>query len=83
MFEVVYENTDIKLESIVDTSFELSNQKQHDYHLMQANIKIPADYHSKDLLANLIKHIDIKGFREILPNMNEIFIETVERSNNI
>ncbi len=81
IFELIYENTDIKLESIVSPSFEISNSKQCGYQTMQADIKIPDDYHSKDLLENLIKHINIKGFREILPNMNEIFIETVTKSN--
>ena len=35
-----------------------------------------------ELLSNILRHTDIISYKEILPSMNEIFIQTVKQANN-
>jgi ABC-2 type transport system ATP-binding protein len=35
-----------------------------------------------DFLSNILKNMDIISYKEVLPSMNEIFIETVKENNN-
>lgn len=44
-------------------------------------VKIPETRTSNDLLQLFMQHGDIHAFNEIMPTMNEIFIEQVERAN--
>jgi ABC-2 type transport system ATP-binding protein len=44
-------------------------------------IKIPDTRTSNDLLQLFMQYADIHAFNEIMPTMNEIFIEQVERAN--
>ena len=42
--------------------------------------KLKEGYHTKDILKKFIENdIDIKSFNEILPGLNEIFIEQVQK----
>lgn len=50
-------------------------------HSVQYTIHIPAGKCSNDLLAAIMPHVNILSFSEILPTMNEIFIEQVESFN--
>jgi ABC-2 type transport system ATP-binding protein len=44
-------------------------------------VGIPEGHNANELLAMLMQYGDIHAFNEILPTMNEIFIEQVERTN--
>ena len=69
----------------------LAEQLQsHDFQLMEQldsshytrfEIVIPQTKSNNDLLQLFLQHSDIHSFNEILPTMNEIFIEQVEQSN--
>ncbi len=50
-------------------------------HSVQYRIQIPEGKRSNDLLSAVMQHTDILSFSEILPTMNEIFIEQVENFN--
>ena len=43
----------------------------------QATIKVTRDGSANDLLRKLIDVTEVKAFEEILPNMNDIFIQVV------
>ena len=50
-------------------------------HSIQYRIHIPDGKRANDLIAAVMQHADILSFNEILPSMNEIFIEQVETFN--
>ena len=50
-------------------------------HSVQYRIHIPDGKRANDLIAAVMQHADILSFNEILPSMNEIFIEQVETFN--
>jgi len=64
----------------VQTHFELVKVAQQE-HTTQYTVKIPEGSTSNDLLQLLMQNSSIIGFEEILPSMNEIFIEQVETFN--
>jgi hypothetical protein len=41
------------------------------------------NYSPNDLLSVLIPHVQILGFREIIPTMNDIFIQEVKRQQQV
>ncbi len=48
----------------------------------EARIKIRENAGSNDLIAELVKIIEINSFNRVLPGMNDIFIQVVESSSN-
>jgi len=50
-------------------------------HSIQYKIQIPEGKGANDLLSGVMQHTSILSFSEILPTMNEIFIEQVENFN--
>jgi ABC-2 type transport system ATP-binding protein len=58
------------------TGFELLDLKEdHDHHV--AKVKMVGQLSPNDLLSVLIPQVQILGFREIIPTMNDIFIQEV------
>jgi ABC-2 type transport system ATP-binding protein len=56
--------------------------RQHDDgHYTRFEVTIPLTQNINDLLQIFLQYSDIHSFNEILPTMNEIFIEQVEQSN--
>jgi ABC-2 type transport system ATP-binding protein len=49
--------------------------------LQRHKIQVPAGTQPNELLQNLIPHVEIHGFQELLPSMNDIFIRKVSGSN--
>ncbi|HNS18223.1 MAG TPA: ATP-binding cassette domain-containing protein [Bacteroidales bacterium] len=45
--------------------------------LKSSRIRLPKDANPNDLIVNLLPHITIHGFSELLPTMNDIFISKV------
>ena len=46
-----------------------------------ADITVTPDVSSNQLLGKILDEVEIVGFNEILPSMNEVFIKVVEQSN--
>jgi len=59
----------------------LIEQNQED-DLYKAKIKLPDETRPNDLLQNLIPHLVINSFNEIIPSMNDIFISKVKKNGN-
>ncbi len=80
IFQVQYQSSQsIDLANLLSKDFSVQSiiNNEDEY---TATIKI----HSKtqnDLLNNLMQHINIKGFQEIYPSMNDIFISQVNKIN--
>ena len=56
-------------------------QQHDDGHYTRFEVTIPQTQSNNNLLQLFLQHSDIHSFNEILPTMNEIFIEQVEQSN--
>ena len=68
------------LEQLQNRQFQVSSQ-QADGFYTRFEIGIPQSQTNNDLLQLFLQYSDIHSFNEILPTMNEIFIEQVEKSN--
>ena len=65
---------------IQEQQYQICAQQTNDYYT-RFEIKIPEGRTSNDLLGLFMQYGDIHAFNEIMPTMNEIFIEQVERAN--
>ena len=80
-FEIGYKGDFQKVENILDKQFEiLEHQEETDLNTMK--IKFLNGSSSNDLLKALIPEIEISSYNELIPSMNDIFINVVESSNN-
>lgn len=50
-------------------------------HVNEALIRMSPEVSSNQLLGKILDEVEIVGFNEILPSMNEVFIKVVEQSN--
>jgi len=78
IFEVVVDGNTEVLEKNLQKVFQLESSAKSDsgHRLI---IKMDARYSSNDLVKIILEHSNLISFREILPNMNEIFIHMVEK----
>lgn len=60
--------------------FEICSRQDNDYYT-RFEIKIPENRTTNDMLQLFMQYSDIHAFNEIMPTMNEIFIEQVEQAN--
>ena len=60
--------------------FEICSRQDNDYYT-RFEIKIPENRTTNEMLQLFMQYSDIHAFNEIMPTMNEIFIEQVEQAN--
>jgi ABC-2 type transport system ATP-binding protein len=72
--------SDALVHQIQEQQYQICAQQTNDYYT-RFEIKIPEGRTSNDLLGLFMQYGDIHAFNEIMPTMNEIFIEQVERAN--
>ena len=70
-----------KLYRGLETGFELLQMDKGSLG-QEATIRVTRDGTSNDLLKNLVQITEVKAFQEILPDMNDIFIQVVKDSGN-
>jgi ABC-2 type transport system ATP-binding protein len=74
--EVAFRGDPEKLPQALHGGYTLVQQKeQHGAH--RATIKITAQQPANHLLQQLLPQVEIIGFREVIPSMNDIFIKLV------
>ncbi len=78
-FEIAYKSSGNNLSTVLKNGYEVLTQWQDD-ELSRAKIRIKNNDNPNKLLKELIPHIEIHSFNEILPSMNEIFIRKVEEN---
>lgn len=76
LFEVIYSGSDESVSGKLPDSYSLISENR-DNGYTQARIKIPADTSPNDLLKHAISIVEVHGFSEVLPTMNDIFIAKV------
>lgn len=72
--------SDALVHQIQEQQYQICAQQTNNYYT-RFEIKIPEGRTSNDLLGLFMQYGDIHAFNEIMPTMNEIFIEQVERAN--
>ena len=80
IFSLEIQEEDPAVEAMLGEKFSVLG-KEPLPHSVQYRIQIPEGKRSNDLLSAVMQHTDILSFSEILPTMNEIFIEQVENFN--
>jgi ABC-2 type transport system ATP-binding protein len=80
-FMVSFKGDKEKLPVFLKDSYSVESiETRHDVH--SAVVKLMNGHTNNDLLAQLIPHTQIVSFSEILPSMNEIFIDVVKQHSN-
>lgn len=69
------------IEQYLPDDFSLIN-KTSQKGICKARIKIPGNISSNGLLKHFMQHFEIKAFNEVMPTMNDIFMETVNKNSD-
>ena len=78
-YELSYNGYSENLSSLLPGGFTLLEESTID-HLHTAKIKLPKDESPNTLLQLVLPHVEIHAFKEMLPSMNDIFIEKVNEN---
>lgn len=79
IFEIVYKNGNHNISENLPANYQILEEKK-DVQLNRAKIQAPHAASPNDLLNFAISHVEVHGFTEILPSMNDIFISKVEEA---
>jgi ABC-2 type transport system ATP-binding protein len=75
-YEVEYTGNNIGLANSLWGNFELIENFKDD-EVNKAKIRLNADVSTNELLQSLISNVTVHSFREVIPGMNDIFIQLV------
>jgi len=79
LFEIEYKGTSVGFANALWTGFELVETRAQDDHAF-AVIKNLNNSSTNDLLRQLLNEVEVVSFRERIPTMNDIFIESVQNN---
>jgi len=79
LFFVQFTNTDIDLRTCLPDTIEIKSIDILQNGTASAQLKIPKEQTSSDLIRLLLSHVNVTSFNEILPSMNDIFISHVNK----
>jgi len=78
-YELSYNGYSENIFALLPGGFTLLEESTVD-HMRTAKIKLPANEGPNALLQLVLPHVEIHAFKEILPSMNDIFIEKVNEN---
>jgi ABC-2 type transport system ATP-binding protein len=76
IYEVIYDGNKIGFTHALWTGFELLDIREENDH-QYAKIKMLSGRKPNELLSALLPNVEILGLREVVPSMNDIFIQNV------
>lgn len=79
-FELILDGLKTNVEQIIPRGFDLVSTHTNVYGETQMRIKSNITVDSNSLIANIMPQATIVSFKEVLPSMNEIFIEQVQKA---
>jgi len=80
-YQLIFQGSEERLAKGLDSRFELLSMEENGMG-QRATIRIKSEKEgSGDLIRNLVEITEIKAFNEILPGMNDIFIQVVNDTN--
>lgn len=80
MWEVEYSDFASDIKSILPGNFQVLNSAPEE-ELVKSTIRMMNGSGPNDLLGHLLPHVQVHSFREVLPSMNDIFIQQVQEKN--
>lgn len=84
MYEIDFKGNMIGFSNALWTNFDLVDKQSFDKDNHRATVKLLNNNSLNNLLTSLIKEdIELKQVNEIIPTMSEIFIEVVEKNNEL
>jgi ABC-2 type transport system ATP-binding protein len=83
IFEVEFNGNMIAFANALWAGYELVEKEMIENNHHKCTVKLLANNTVNSLLTALMPHIEIKGLREVVPTMNDIFIETVQGTSTI
>ena len=78
-FEITYSSSIESLQELLGPEFEVLDEEQTEAQRV-ARIRIPGDQLKNKLLKKVIDHTELFSFHEILPAINDIFIQKVKEN---
>jgi ABC-2 type transport system ATP-binding protein len=79
IFELIYRSGRESIQHQLPADYRfISESEENDMH--RCRIQLPLSESPNSLLNHAIKHVEVHGFSEILPTMNDIFIKKVEET---
>ena len=79
LFSVQFTNTDVDLRTSLPETIEIKSIETSQNGTITAQLQIPKEQTSNDLIRLLLSHVNLIAFNEILPSMNDIFISYVKK----
>lgn len=79
-FNIDFNGTMMQLGSSLGTYGELLDKKEEES-TGRATVKLINGATTNQLLGNIMRAVEVTGFTEVIPSMNDIFIQAVERYN--
>ncbi len=79
-YEIIYRGGTPDALTRFDAHFNILEQEENG-HLKQLKVKFTGHQTNNELLKNLMNHFEIVSFKELIPSMNEVFINVVEQYN--
>ncbi|MFT5878315.1 MAG: ABC-2 type transport system ATP-binding protein [Salibacteraceae bacterium] len=81
-YEIEFTGGLLKFTNALWTGASLLSSKEIEKEHHIATIKIAGTSTPNDVLANILPHVQVTGLKEVLPSMNDIFIQAVSTPNN-
>ena len=76
-YEIQFKGGMLKFTNALWTGAELLSNTEIEKDLFSARVKLLNNSSTNDLLNNILPHVEVQGLREVLPSMNDIFIQAV------
>jgi len=77
IISIGFEGDPDKIRAGLNKRFEILDIKENGIG-KEARIKLPENAKSNELISALVAHTEIRSYNEVLPSMNDIFIQVVE-----
>ncbi len=78
-YEICYHGNRIAFTNALWSGFELLNLKE-DQEMNIAQVRMLNGHTTNDLLSFLLPHVEVEGLKEVIPDMNDIFIQQVNKA---
>jgi len=82
LFELMYQGESNELIKSLNGNYTLKHEEKMTDGTQRALIRLADTKKGNDLLSLVLKNVNVLSFREVLPGMNEIFIEAVSQNKN-
>ncbi len=83
MYQVKFKGNLIAFTNALWTGARIEEKESVNEHTHIVTVELLDDFTLNSLLGNVMQHVEIMSVTELLPSINDIFIETVKKSNEV